>query len=149
MGYKKATWIANCILIAVGVAFIVGALNFKEGYVKLVISEKYYPIGVASLLIISCIVSTIKTFLGDDDHKIEITGWMRALMVLGVCIVYALLWEKIGYFYIVTFVLMSGLMYALNPEAHSIKKVIKTLVANLAIILVVYVGFQRLLHFRF
>jgi len=149
MGYKKATCIANGILIALAIAFIVMALNFKEGFVKLVISEKYYPIGVAGLLIVACIISTIKTLAGDDDHKVEIKGWKNILLVLGTCIVFALLWKYVGHFYVIAFVLMSGLMYVLNPEPHSKKKVLKTLLTNLAIVLVIYVGFERLLNFRF
>lgn len=148
MSYKKGTIIADIVIALLAGAFIVMAKAFPAPLVKLQIMPSYYPTGVASLLIIFCVISLIKTFRTQDDRVVPVGNWGRIISVIIICILFAVLWKLTGLFYPVCFVATAALMFILNPQKKSLKKVGKALLYSLITQAVVYLVFTRLMHFR-
>jgi putative tricarboxylic transport membrane protein len=149
MGYKKATCLANLFFIVLAAVFIIMACNFPDSVVKLTVGPKYFPMGISILLIIASAVSTITTWRGEDDHRIEIPSLRNVLVVLLSCIVFTLLWKFLGMFYVFSFVFIGFLLYFLNPQPRGGKNLAKAVGMWLCMQLVVYFVFQRLMYFSF
>ena len=149
MSYKKATYIANGLIIALGIAFIVMAKNFPDAMVQLTIQPSYYPIGISALLILFCVISIVKTATSKQPDKIISFGkTLKVLITIALCILFGILWTLTRSFYIVSFIIVAALMYFLNPQPNSGKKVMKSLAYSLITQLVVYLVFQQLMNFR-
>ena len=149
MSYKKATYIANGLIIALGIAFIVMAKNFPDAMVQLTIQPSYYPIGISALLILFCVISIVKTATSKQPDKIISFGkTSKVLITIALCILFGILWTLTRSFYLVSFIIVAALMYFLNPQPNSGKKVMKSLAYSLITQLVVYLVFQQLMNFR-
>jgi len=148
MSYKKGVYAINIALILVAVAFIVMAVNFPQAYVKLSIQPSYYPIGVAGLLILFCLISIYDTYRQKEDHVVDFGNLKRVLPVIGICVLYAVAWKLTKQFYLVSFVATTALMYILNPQPNSLKKLIRSAVYSLTIQVVVYIVFTKMMNFK-
>ena len=148
MSYKKATYLVNGLIIALGIAFIVLANNFPDAMVQLTIQPSYYPIGISALLILFCVISIVKTALSKEpDKTISFGNTQKVLITIALCILFGVLWSLTRSFYLVSFIIVAALMYFLNPQPHSLKKELKTLLYSLITQLVVYLVFQQLMNF--
>lgn len=149
MGYKKATTLANLFFIALAGAFLTGALHFPEPVVHMTVGPAYFPAAVAAALILASVVSTVKVWLGTDDHEVRISAPLKVLFVIGTSLAFAFLWQAAGCFYIVSFSMLALLLYGLNPERRSLKKLLKALALSGMMQIFVYIVFERFMYFRF
>ena len=148
MNFKKGSIIADVIIALLAGAFIVIAKNFSTPLVKLQIMPSYYPIGIATLLLIFCAISIFKTAKLKDDKVIHVGNWKQIIFVIVICVLFVLFWKLTRLFYPVCFVATAALMYILNPQANSIKKLMKALLYSLATQAVVYLVFTKAMHFH-
>ena len=147
--YKKATLVANLFFILLSVAFLIMAANFEQAVIRLAVDPSYYPILVCVGIIITATVSIVSTLRNPNDRVVEIPNPKKGLIIIGLFALFVLLWQFIGQFYVVSFVVMGAVLYTMSPQPNSLKKIIKTCVISLCMQIFVYFIFERLMFFRF
>ena len=147
--YKTATYVVNAILILAAAYGLFMIYNFQPPVIRLRIGPGYYPALLCVALVITSAISLIKTFKSRDDRVIELPKIVNSLLVIVVFAVFLVSWKITRQFYAVSFILMTILLYFLNPQQNSIGKVVKAVLISLCIQAFVYLVFQRLMYFRF
>ena len=119
---------------------MIGTLNYFAG-------PRFYPIALASLIIIFSVLSIVEVWRKPDQHII-IKNVQRPVILLGIIIAWAYLWEATGRFYVVSSGSIAVIMYCLSPASRSIKKVLVTLAMAVIIMAVIYLIFSVGLRVR-
>lgn len=149
MRFKKATYIANALFILMGGAFLVMIAMFPEPIIKLTIGPGYYPALVCFLLMGAAAISIFKTYKYDEDREIPMPKLHNAALIIGVVLLFLVLWQFTKQFYIVCFFAMGILLYVLNPQPKGLPKLVKAALMSLVMQGFIYVVFQRLMYFNF
>ena len=147
--YKTATYIVNTILILVAACGLFMIYNFPPPVLRLAIGPGYYPALLFAALIITSVISSIKTFRSSNDQMLVFPKIKNTMFVIVTFVAFWFFWEKTRQFYIVSFIAIGILLYFLNPQPSNVGRVVKAVVISLCIQVFVYVVFQRLMHFRF
>ena len=149
MRFKKATYVANVLFILLAGAFLAMIAMFPDPMVKLTIGPGYYPAAICFLLIGASMISIFKTRKYDEDKDIELPKLHNAALVIGVVVLFLILWELTGMFYAVSFVAIGTLLFFLNPQPDKKARLIKALVISLCLQGFIYGVFERLMYFNF
>ena len=149
MNYKKATYIVNTILILVAAYGLFMIRNFSSPVVRAIVGPGYYPTLLCVALIVTLIISLVKTFRSKDNRIVELPKIKNALLVIVVFVAFLVFWRTTRQFYIVSFISMGVLLHFLNPQSNSVGKVIKSVFISLAMQVFVYFIFEKLMYFRF
>ncbi len=153
MSYKKASIIVLSILIALGIAGCWLSIQIADSQSGISGSSnnffggpRFYPLLICALVVIFSIWALILVCRQKDDRIIEIHHKKNLLFVIAVVIIWAVLWQKVGQFYAVSFVAMAALLFFLNPEEQSAKKLLKSGGIALLVVSFVYAIFGAVLR---
>ena len=141
---KKLSVIALTLLIVVSGAMIYYAKNIVilEGMeMHFVSGPKFYPIVLSVLMIIFCAFSILNTLKG-PEKTLEFRNIQKPIIVLVITFLWIFMWNYVGYFYLCSFVAMGLLMFYLNPEKFSFRKIYKSLVFDAIIVTSIYIIFS-------
>lgn len=149
MRYKAATTCANLLFMALAASGLYLALHFPEPVVRMTVGPVYFPAAISVALICAALASTVKVWLGTDDHEVHISSPLKVLCTVGAAAAFLFLWAKTGYFYPVSFSVIALFIYGLNPEQRRGRKILTAAALSAAMQVFVYVVFERLMYFRF
>jgi hypothetical protein len=142
MSYKKATYISLILFALMGAWFFYTAQSFPQA-AKGQIGPDYFPEVIGGLLVIFCIISFITTTKKPDKH-IAVLNKHYVFLTIGLSVLFVGLWQTIGAFYILSFIVVAIMLYFFNQAKHSFKKLLFTLAVSLGMNLFVYLVFERL-----
>ena len=141
MSYKKASIVVMSTLILLGIIGIYYALQIRSLFRTTFINgPRFYPVMLCSMIVLFSGISLIQALFAPDRH-IELPNMKNFFFVLGVIIVWSVLWQTIGSFYLVSFFAVGGMLYWLNPAPNSLRKLGNTFVIDVIIIAIVYASF--------
>ncbi|WP_367757133.1 tripartite tricarboxylate transporter TctB family protein [Ammoniphilus sp. 3BR4] len=129
--------------MGIAILFFTASLNFSSSLSQYVGPETFPQI-LSVLLVISCLISIIKTRRQSDQH-IDLPNLRYIGYTIGFIFLFILAWIYIGLFYIVSVLFISILAYVYNPAQHSFKKVGGSLAFSLILTFFVYLVFDQLL----
>lgn len=149
LSYKNATYISLILFAALGVLFFITSLSFAPAPKGQPIGPAYFPKLISGWLVLFCIISFITTRKKKNDQQISLQNIGYIAFTIGGTVAFVLLWKYIGGFYILSFLLLTILIYVYNQARHSIKKLlVSSLISSLFVVLV-YVIFEKLFYITF
>ena len=101
ISYKKANLFALVLLIlmSVGMLYFTKDIKTQLGSGSLFINgPKFYPILLAVLMIVFCVISIVDT-LKKPDKTVEFSNVQKAIVTSLVTLVWIVLWQYNGHFY--------------------------------------------------
>jgi hypothetical protein len=146
MSYKKGTYVSLLFFAVIGVLFYTSSVALPQPSDGKSIGPSYFPELISLLLIVFCIISFFTTIKKNDEH-VELSNPRYIIFTIILSILFVGLWGILGLFYVVSFVIMTVMIYFYNQAKHSYKKALKSLAISFAITILVYVVFDRLLNF--
>ena len=143
LSFKKCNIFVLACIILVGIFIIYYASGIQVRHKTMYVAgPSFYPILVASLLILFSIISIVST-LRKPDEIIELPNLGKAFFGLACLVAWIICWERYGYFYLFSFIFCGILMYFLNPKPFSRHKLlVSTLLPDIVIVASVYIMFD-------
>ncbi|PIC65151.1 hypothetical protein CSV79_02480 [Sporosarcina sp. P13] len=150
MSKKKLDISILVVIILMGIYYISTAVKANEGTPEGELGSGFFPIILGVALISFCLVSILK-WLKKTDEILHFDGMKKILLTISIIIVYFLAWEYIGYFYILTFILLFVLFTVFRwPLAIKKSRMITVnLLVSLALMAFIYVLFNNLMYIDF
>lgn len=150
MSKKKLDISILLVIILMGIYYIYTAVKANEGTPEGELGSGFFPIILGIALIAFCLISIMK-WLKKTDEVLHFDGMKKILVTIGIIIVYFLAWEYIGYFYILSFLLLF-VMFTIFRWPLEIKRsrlIIVNLIVALVLMAFVYVLFNNLMYIDF
>ena len=142
VSFKKASVAVLSGLIVIGVLMIYYARVIKKQIGSMFVNgPQFYPILLASIMIICCVISIWDT-LRKEDKIIELPNIKIPMVLLCLTIIWVLLWQKFGYFYLISSIFVGIMLFYLNPASMGPKKLFNTILFDGIIIASVYLIFD-------
>lgn len=134
-----------CLAIA-SVIFFIMTFSFKQAPGTIFATgPQFYPMLLCGLFFVLAVISIIHTLRAKEVKYIDIPFPKNYVFILAVVILWTVLWQILDAFYPVSFLGVGAMLYVLNPDKSSWKKLFKTLCIDLIIVIFVYVVFSILL----
>lgn len=148
MSYKIASYISFLLFAVIGIWFYSSSLALPPANTPNGIGPAYFPKVISILMVITCIVGVITTYLKNDE-RVQLPKLIYMLPTIVLSILFVIVWSNTGKFYITSFILIFCLLYLFNQDKHSYKKVLKLIVITFIIVLFIFVIFDYLLSIQF
>lgn len=150
MSKKKLDISILLVIILMGIYYIYTAVKANEGTTEGELGSGFFPIILGITLIIFCLISILK-WLKKTDEVINFDGTKKILLTIGIIIVYFLAWQFIGYFYILTFILLFGLFtfYRWPVAMKKTRFITVNLLVSFVLMAFVYLVFNNLMYIDF
>ncbi|MDR1977816.1 MAG: tripartite tricarboxylate transporter TctB family protein [Synergistaceae bacterium] len=149
ISYKKWSIGVLFFLIFCALAMIYFTKDIKQQANTVLLSgPRFYPILLACLLIVFCLISIVFS-ARKPDKFIEFPNIHRPLVTLGIFFAWTLIWQFWGFFYLVSSIAIFVITVFLNPEPMSVKKIRNAIVLDAIIMGLVYLLFTLLLNVKF
>ncbi|ARF17611.1 MULTISPECIES: tripartite tricarboxylate transporter TctB family protein [Sporosarcina] len=113
------------------------------------IGADYFPRLLAIILVALTVLSIIQTLLEKESEKIDLGNWKMVVATLILTPIYISLWVFVGYFYIITFVFLFGLIYIYQADRKSKRMLIINTITTSSVLVMIYVFFGLLLDVTF
>jgi len=144
MSSKKASIATYLVFIVLGIAFFIMARNFPPTSGLYVSGPSFYPELLSAVMVLAGVVGIAVT-LKAKDTTIELANLHRVFYTFGIIVIWVILWQYTGKFYLISFVGSGVMLWLLNGEPASKKKLGKTLLINCIIIGAFFLVFRVLL----
>jgi hypothetical protein len=142
ISYKKFSISALFLLTLIGIGMIYFSKDIKSIVTasSFINGPQFYPILLASLLILFCIISIFDTSK-KPDKIIELPNAEKLFVTLGVIVVWTTFWYLYGFFYPSSTIAVAVLLFYLNPAPIDRKKISITALSDMLIMAFVYLIF--------
>jgi len=147
VSYKKSTYIALIIIIALGIILYLETLDFPQMRGR-TIGPADFPQAILILLFIFSILSLIATYR-KKDFEVSFNRKALVFLTIGLLLAYVIGLLMTRLFYPLSFMFLAILFYIYSVDEFSINKILKSLIPSGVLILFVYVVFDVLLRIRF
>ena len=131
MSYKKVSIAVMSLLIVLGAIGIWFSTQItvapSSGYIG---GTQFYPTLLCSLIILFSAIALVGAIRMPDNRYIELPNMKYYVIILAITVAWVALWQTIGMFYIVSYVMVGLVLYILNPAEYSLKKVRNTLIID-------------------
>lgn len=147
MSYRIATYVSLLFIIGLGVLIIGTSMQFSTPDNQPV-GPAFFPQVVSVLMILMSIVSifTTKFQKKSEDEKIEVLNASHILFTIVFLIVFTLLWDLLGFSYILSFLFLLGLFYMYNQNSSLKKRITMAVSFSIIMNLFVFLVFEQLLN---
>jgi hypothetical protein len=142
--YKKANLcvLALLILMSAGMLYFTKDIKSQMGSgSRFINGPKFYPMLLAVLMIVFCIISIADT-LRKPDKVLEFPNAHKAIVTAVITFVWILSWQYVGHFYLLSFIAMAILLFYLNPAPSNLKKLCRSLAYDGIIMICLYLVFK-------
>jgi hypothetical protein len=145
LSYKLATISASVFFALLGVLFLLSTREFPSTFG---IGPGYFPRILSSLLIVFSVVSGAGELFRKDEF-IDLPKPANIVLVISSGVIFIALWHFLDRFYLSSFLVVSIMLFFLDPQPPSLKKAGKSIATGALIVVLVYFLFGKLLNFRF
>lgn len=149
MSYKKGTNVMLLLITLLATIFLVQSFSLTALTSNQPIGPDFFPKVVSILIIITCVISFITTKRKTEDKKVELENFKYVIYTILATILFTLLWQVLGLFYLCSFVFLFGLLFLYNNNGNIYKKLLTSLGISFIVILFVYAVFGQLLNVLF
>ena len=148
MNFRKASLIALLVTFLAGTVFFVLSFQLPMSSVGLVIGSGYYPRLLSAALMISSAVGFFFNYRKKENDKEEfsIPHVGKFLLVLGLAILLAAVWQITHEFYPICIAIVLALLWLLDPAPPSPRKALKNVGTTAIIMAAIYVIFSVVLQ---
>jgi len=149
MSYRLATLISYVAILALGVVYSISIFRMKGADMG-GIGPKYFPALLAGSLIMLSLAGIIRTVAGQkEDKRIEMPNLAMILATAGATAAFIWLWQMTGRFYLLSFLLIFGLMNLYKPFWKSgIRRLALYALIAALLLLFFHLVFARLMGLR-
>jgi len=148
VSYKLASSISLLFFFGVGLAFFLSARQMPTGFGHDV-GPGFLPTALSLIMMSASVVGLISTLRKPDDRRLEFPAPGMLAFTAGLAVVFVAAWYVTEHFYPVTFLTLAALLYVLNPQSATWRKLASTLIVAGALVGIIYVLFGRVLGIRF
>ena len=148
MNFRKASLIALLITFIAGTVSFVLSFQLPMSSVGLVIGSGYYPRLLSAILMISSAVGFFFNYRKKENDQVEfsIPHVGKFLLVLGLAILLAAVWQATHEFYPICIAVVLVLLWLLNPEPPSPRKALKSVGITAIIMAAIFAIFTVVLQ---
>lgn len=148
MSKKRLDVIVSCLLIGLGILYLIKSINLPQGNSG-ELSSGLFPAILGIALIGLCIINISRGWK-EKDKTVQFPGLKKNLITIGMITIYFILWQLIGYFYILTFLLLFILItFYRMPLGIRIPLLITNFLVSIGLTLFIYVLFSKLMYIAF
>lgn len=108
----------------------------------------YYPKLLCFFMVIFGMGGILTTARMPKDKYIEIPNIKNILFLVIILAIWAFLWQRFGYFYQIAFLAVGAILFYLNPEPISLKKIRNTVIIDVIIVGIFYIVFNLIMSVR-
>lgn len=149
MSAKNGTYISLGFLLILGILYGYSAMKLPDLANQNTISDSYFPMLLSISLVVLCLISFIKTFLQKNDKKVDLSNLKMIVFTIIITALYILIWNLIGFFYLLTFFYILTLLAIYRWQLDHKKKVmIFNVIIALGTTVFVYYVFGQLMSVR-
>ncbi|WP_249869201.1 tripartite tricarboxylate transporter TctB family protein [Oceanobacillus saliphilus] len=148
MSYKKSTYVSLILLIAMALVFMFVSSDLAGIQPNQPSSPATFPRIVATLIIIVGVISFITT-LRQEDEKVELANFKYVITTIVATVIFLILWQYLGLFYILSFLLLCFLFYIFSNINNKIRKLLISGGTAITVVGLIYVVFSQLLGVNF
>lgn len=110
----------------------------------------FLPVALAWFMIVLCAIGLIQTFVQTNRERLQFPGLSKIIVTSVSVAVFFWLWESYGYFYVLSTILLAGLLiYYSSDEVMTRKLVAACVVGSVVSNVVIYVFFTYVLYTKF
>lgn len=148
MNFRKASLIALTVTLLAGIMFFVLSFTLPMSSPGVVIGPGYYPRSLSLLLIVSSLIGLYTNFRRTANKSliVDIPKPVYFFFVLVLALTVAAVWHITHRFYPIAVLATFLLLWFLNPEPSTLRKVVKTLLVGSVILGIIYLLFSVLLQ---
>ncbi|MFJ5769907.1 tripartite tricarboxylate transporter TctB family protein [Psychrobacillus sp. NPDC093180] len=144
MSYKIATYITLFLIVILAVVFFFTAMEFSSLQPNEPINPATFPQIISVLLIIMSIISFFTT-LRQKDIKVELVNFRYIVYTIIGLFLFVILWELLGYFYILMLILFAILFYIYDDSKQVKRKLLSSIILAGIVSTIIYLLFADLL----
>ena len=148
MDFRKASLISLIVMLLTGIMFFILTFSLPMSSPGVVIGPGYYPRFLSILLIVSSLAGLYTNYrnIKKNNVPVDIPKPQYFLLVLGLALLVATVWQITRSFYPVAVPATFLLLWFLNPEPAAPRKAVKTLLVGSVILGVIFLLFSVLLQ---
>lgn len=149
MQTKYLDTVMYLVLIAIGAITIQQTTSLPEAMAPDV-GPAYLPVSLAWITIGLCSIGLVQTFIRNNREMIRFPGLPKIIATTFILVVFFTLWEWIGYFYVLSTVLLAGLLIFYSNDGVLTRKLIAACVAGSFVFnVLLYLFFTYVLYTKF
>lgn len=109
-----------------------------------------FPTLMAGLAILLCALGALRSLLSHDDERLEFEGSGKIVVTLLAMVALFLLWQVVGYFFVLAFVFLSGLLcFYASDRALTWRIAAFNIAGSAVVIALIKAFFTYVLYVRF
>lgn len=114
------------------------------------VGPAYLPVSLAWIMIIFCVIGLVQTIIKGGQVAVEFSGLKKIFVTIAALAVFFVLWEYLGYFYLLSTVFLAGLLiYYASDEALTGRLILACIVGSLIFNVLLYCFFTFVLYTKF
>lgn len=149
MSKKKLDIIISCLLLGLGILYLVTSINLPQANSG-ELSSGLFPAILGGFLIVLCIINIFQGSKKNEDKTVEFPGLKKNAITILIIIFYFIVWQLVGYFYIVTFLLLFTL-FTIYRMPLGIKRslLLTNFLVAFSLTVFIYILFSKLMYIAF
>jgi hypothetical protein len=144
LSYKIATYVSLVLMSGLALVFYFTSSELATLQPNQPISPATFPRLVSILLVITCIISFFTT-MKKENEEVDLVNFHFVIYTLLALILFIMVWQLAGYFYPLSFVFLTVLLYIYSDQENNVKKLLKSMLISLIVVLLTYLVFGMLL----
>lgn len=148
MSYKISTYVSLIILMILSLIVLITSGDLTSAQDNQPISPATFPRIVAVLILIVSGISFYTTYRKDDE-KVELANFKYVILTIVASVVFLTLWQLVGAFFILSFLLLAFLFYLYSDQPNWKRKLIVSLITASIVTGFIYIVFTNLLGVYF
>ena len=148
MNFRRASLCALTVTLFLGIMFFLFSFQLPLTAPKLYIGPGYYPRVLSVLLIVASLAGLYTNYRKKEniDMRIDLPNLRYFFLVLAMAVLIAVVWHFTERFYFICIFSTLILLWFLNPDPVSARKVAKTIFIDIVILGTIYLLFSVVLH---
>jgi hypothetical protein len=144
LNYKIATYVSLVLMSGLALVFYFTSSELAALQPNQPISPATFPRLVSILLVITCIISFFTT-MKKENEEVDLVNFRFVIYTLIALILFVMVWQLAGYFYPLSFVFLTALLYIYSDQENNVKKLLKSMLISVIVVLLTYLVFGMLL----
>ena len=151
MSYKKASIFVLIAMIFFGILGCYGSLTIEDSVVGSFAGKgsgsfwsgpKFYPFLLCILIVLFSVWELIATLKDEEEKAVTWPNVSKSLSIIVIISIWIFVWQHFHIFYPISVIASAAMLYILNPQPKSVKKVLKSLAVAAVTVLIVYLIFS-------
>ncbi len=137
------------LIVAMGVIVLVQNASLPEAFGGDV-GPAFFPSSLAWIMIGMCGLGIVRCVTGENRELLDFPGLKKIIVTIVAVASYFIIWQSFGQFYLLTTLLLSGLLVFYSSDEKLTRKVVVASIAgSVGFVALIYVFFTFVLYTKF